>query len=333
MAEEFSTLLKDNPRVSKVWSFDRKRLVEAFAWLKFLRELKSEDYDLVLDAHSSLRTFIARVYFLIFSPKTRWKKISKSRWRRLGYITFKKLWPSAWRPIHLSHAAAKLAGGTGQERPELSWITTVAKPLDSHSSAPLEFGNRFKTVAIVPSSAWPGKQWRTGHYLEWMIAFRKVQPDTQFLILGMRTDRAATELRNQLVESGIKHKDGIGHYNLPEVAAVLSQCDLAVGVDTGLLHLSEAVGTPVVALFGPTRSDFGFGPTHPQSVPCNTQIWCSPCSKDGTLCFRPFRRFKCMEEIAPEVLGLSTQSLMKETRAEPLLKSGQAEADLESRRK
>jgi ADP-heptose:LPS heptosyltransferase len=40
---------------------------------------------------------------------------------------------------------------------------------------------------------------------------------------------------------------------LDRVAAVLARCTLAVGVDTGLLHLAAAVGTRYVGLFGPTN--------------------------------------------------------------------------------
>ena len=44
----------------------------------------------------------------------------------------------------------------------------------------------------------------------------------------------------------------VQNLHLRRVAALLSQCELYVGNDSGLMHLAAAVGTPVVILFGPT---------------------------------------------------------------------------------
>jgi ADP-heptose:LPS heptosyltransferase len=43
--------------------------------------------------------------------------------------------------------------------------------------------------------------------------------------------------------------------HLRKVAALLSRCHAYVGVDSGLMHVAAAVGTPPVAVFGPTDPD------------------------------------------------------------------------------
>jgi len=40
--------------------------------------------------------------------------------------------------------------------------------------------------------------------------------------------------------------------DLPLLAAVLSQCSLFIGNDSGITHLAAALGVPTIALFGPT---------------------------------------------------------------------------------
>lgn len=52
--------------------------------------------------------------------------------------------------------------------------------------------------------------------------------------------------------------------DLVSTAGVLSQMDLFIGVDCGITHLSALVGTPTIALFGPTRREL-WGPVGPRA--------------------------------------------------------------------
>ena len=76
-----------------------------------------------------------------------------------------------------------------------------------------------------------------------------------------------------------------------ELAAVLKQARLVVSNDSGPMHLAAAVGTPVVALFGPTDP----GRTAPTGAPfrvLDRYVFCSPCFRDEC----PYAH-ECMEEI------------------------------------
>lgn len=57
--------------------------------------------------------------------------------------------------------------------------------------------------------------------------------------------------------------DLTGRTDLPTLAAVVSRCALLLAVDTGPAHLAAAVGTPLVALFGPTPPG-DMGPPGPE---------------------------------------------------------------------
>lgn len=73
-----------------------------------------------------------------------------------------------------------------------------------------------------------------------------------------------------------------GKTTLRELAAVIRSADVFIGADSGVMHLAAAVGTPVVAIFGPSNAD-AWGPWTPEgrSRVVRSGVECSPCSYVG----------------------------------------------------
>ena len=73
-----------------------------------------------------------------------------------------------------------------------------------------------------------------------------------------------------------------------------------LGSDTGLLHISEAMGTPVTMILGPTSRETGARVTLSESkVIENKDLWCRPCSQNGSRpCYR--KEQYCLTEIDSE---------------------------------
>ncbi len=67
-------------------------------------------------------------------------------------------------------------------------------------------------------------------------------------------------------------------HGLRELAYLLKQSVLFVGCDTGPLHIAAAVGTPVVAIFGPKDPGI-YGPAGEGHVVVRKQVECSPCER------------------------------------------------------
>ena len=85
-----------------------------------------------------------------------------------------------------------------------------------------------------------------------------------------------------LVDALVLHLDGrvfkaVGH-DLLNLAALLKQCHLVISNDTGPMHIAAAVGTPVVAIFGPT-APWRTGPYSKKSSIITANLDCSPCFK------------------------------------------------------
>ena len=124
-------LLKGHPRLTKVWEFDRSKGGGLLAWLSLCEKLWKEGFTEVLDLHSTLRSQVARIYFLVRAKMSKreiqWKTISKERLKLTGLFAAKRFWPESLRPTRLVERFAKLAGGTGTERPDLRHLVNTAR--------------------------------------------------------------------------------------------------------------------------------------------------------------------------------------------------------------
>lgn len=92
--------------------------------------------------------------------------------------------------------------------------------------------------------------------------------------------------------------DFTGRTTLRESCALLAAADVLVTGDSGPMHLAGAVGTPVVALFGPTTREWGFFPEGPRDVVVEPDMPCRPCSLHGSSRCR--QAVGCMAHITPE---------------------------------
>jgi heptosyltransferase-2 len=84
-----------------------------------------------------------------------------------------------------------------------------------------------------------------------------------------------------------------------DLPAIVARCPLALTNDSGILHVAEACGARVVALFGPTHPKLGFAPLGPRSVAIHGGIGCSPCDLHGPeVC--PKGHHRCLRDISVE---------------------------------
>ncbi len=81
--------------------------------------------------------------------------------------------------------------------------------------------------------------------------------------------------------------------------------------DSGPLHLASAVGTPTVAIFGPTVPAFGFGPLAPDSVAAGLDaLPCRPCTSNvPQRC--PLGHFRCMRDLAPPRIADHVRAILR----------------------
>jgi heptosyltransferase I len=112
------------------------------------------------------------------------------------------------------------------------------------------FSRTAQVVALFPSTRGRAKFWPASGYRE-LARQLLADPSVSILILGGPGEEPLlNEVRSGLPESrAIVCAPG----PIPELVGIIRHAQLAIGNDTGPLHIAAAVGVPSLGLFGPTR--------------------------------------------------------------------------------
>jgi len=100
-------------------------------------------------------------------------------------------------------------------------------------------------------------------------------------LVGSRSDRTTTSAVRALMPADARARafDIAGDTTLETLAAVFGLAQVSVSNDSGAMHLAAAVGTPVVAVFGPTREHetAPLARTGGRAEVITHPVWCRPC--------------------------------------------------------
>lgn len=120
------------------------------------------------------------------------------------------------------------------------------------------------------------KQWPEARFRE--VAEHLVRErEANIVFTGTPADRAQIDqVRAALPQERVV--DLSGGVDLLTAAAVIQQLDLFVTGDTGPMHLAGAVGTPIVAIFGPSDPK-RYGPRGARDTIVRVDLPCSPCNR------------------------------------------------------
>ncbi len=156
------------------------------------------------------------------------------------------------------------------------------------------------------SKRWPIPYW--ARLIDKLIA----EDSANIVLTGTRDDLPLIEAITQRT-----HKQPFnlaGQTSLSQLAALLQQAALLISGDSGPMHIAAAVGTPLIAIHGPTDPVMS-GPVSPYASILRSDIWCSPCytAQDGPADCR-FYTTQCMKDITPEqVLKVVHNKLNEQT--------------------
>lgn len=216
----FIELAEKSGYFNQVWVIDRWKWNDFAAWLGFYKTMKEKDFDGVYDLQRSDR---ARIFYHLSPPRL------KKAW--MGNAKTKSSTPKKQILAGLLYTP-----DTPFPIPDLSWLEADIS----------RFNIKTPFVILVPGCApqHPGKRWPIAHYA---VLTQKLQ------MKGYTIVAIGAEAETQLLQELAALAHGIinlcGKTSFMEIASLARKAMMAIGNDTGSMHLISAVGCPALALF------------------------------------------------------------------------------------
>jgi heptosyltransferase-2 len=277
-------LLDTHPAVRQVIRYDKRggdRGWRGFAALA--HRLREAHYEVAYVPHRSLRSALLAW----------WARIPA----RVGFR-------DGWRMLYTeSRRRPAVAGAHEVDRllalagdPRAIRTPSIGVTAGDHAAA-LEFVNAEElgdeVVALAPGSIWGTKRWP--HFAG--LAERLAATHAVAVVGGADDGALADAIVAAARKAGGRAASGCGRLTLRESAALIGRSRLLVTNDSAPLHFAQAMGTPTVALFGPTLAAFGFGPLNPgDRVVEVTDLDCRPCSRHGPATC-PLEHHRCLRDL------------------------------------
>lgn len=283
--KSYKTLLENNPYIDKVFTLEK-------SLNDLVKQLKSEDYDYVIDLHNNLRTRIIK--FRLKAP------LAPRRGRKLRMFSFDKLNFQKWilvkfkkdimPKVHIVDRYMKTVESLGVKNDNKGLDYFIPEkddlPLDW---LPENFQKKYAVYAI-------GGQHETKKMpLHKMVELCKTIK-LPLVLIGGKEDTVISEQLSVSIKN-IPIFDACGKMNLNQSASIIQKAEIVYTHDTGMMHVAAALKKKVISIWGNTVPEFGMYPYQTSfEIIENKNLQCRPCSKIGyDKC--PAGHFKCMNEL------------------------------------
>ena len=321
--------LASHPAVSSILTYDKAgREGGLLGVLKLARRLRKEAYSLAIVLPGSIRTalavYLARIPrrigtdqssgLLLFADRVKFPQELKSSPHARPVLLAERIWRalggkgSFVSPLFTDVVSLNLEYDT--IRRHLQLLSPLGVQIEENLLQPKLFpspadqkrvdeflsgkasGN---LIAIAPGSVWATKRWPLDHYKS--LVGGLIQGGCTVVVIGGREDAELCERLAQHFPSD-RVVNTCGQLTPLQSAEMLRKCRVLVTNDSAPMHLAAAVGTPCVAIFGPTVPEFGFTPFGPQHIIIERKaLWCRPCTPHGgARC--PIGTHECMTGIS-----------------------------------
>jgi heptosyltransferase-1 len=292
--DTLAPLLKHCPLIDELILFRRgefARLSNLPRFFQFLRVLREKRFDRVIDLQCLFRSGLmswatgaperfgladaregARVFYTELVPVTRCHDIDR-------YLLLAR---------HLGCGSTPVEFPLGTSADDEAYVDSLV-------------GNARSLIGVNPSARWKTKLWGDESFARLIERL----PRDRVVVSGSAEDA----LRIGAIARGCLNV--AGKTTLTQLAELYRRCAVLITNDSGPMHVAVAVGTPAVAIFGPTDPELS-GPYGKGNVVVRSGVSCSPC--ESPRCANRVR-MECMKRVSVEQVLAAVEPYLAAVRA------------------
>jgi lipopolysaccharide heptosyltransferase II len=177
-------------------------------------------------------------------------------------------------------------------------------------------GREARVIALHASGGRAIKQWPPERFAQAAARVAR-ELDATLVLSGSPGDRPIVDEVRAKLPDDVAIIDLAGELELPILGAVLERCLVFITGDTGPMHLAAAVGTPTVAVFGPS-DPARYAPISTRHRVVRIDLPCAPCNRIRL----PPQRCQghtpdCLEGVTVDAVVAAARDLRREVEQEP----------------
>lgn len=278
-------VLKNNPNIDKLIIYDKKKSSN----LQLIKTLRSEKFDIAVSPHRSHRAsyslFLSGIPFRV-------------GFDRAGFsFLYTKTVPHRFDGTHeIDRNLSLLKVFKEYDESKIHRFPEIFldKEEDGYYT---KLGLKSKNyILIAPGSKWKTKRWTVRGFSDLIDTLLK--KGEKVVVFGGKED---TDFAQEIIRGKMGVINIVGKTSLRESFSLVKHAKALISNDSAPVHMAVSFNTPVVDIYGPTITDFGFYPYRNGVVVEVKGLKCRPCGLHGhNRC--PTGTFECMEKISAEMV-------------------------------
>jgi len=282
---QYASLLEANPYISKIHTLEDKKLPD------LMQRLDDEKFDLIIDLHNNLRTFLIRTNLGI--ENRIFNKLNFSKWLIVNF----KINNLPHLHIVDRYLATLKDFDVVNDDKGLDYFIPEKDNVDI-AILPEQFKNGY--IAFVIGAMHNTKKLTINKAIELCSKIK-----LPIVLIGGKADVETGEAI--IAGSNSTLFNACGKFNLNQSASLIKQSQKVVAHDTGMMHIAAALKKEIISVWGNTIPEFGMYPYYGANLTLENQkltnhllevkgLKCRPCSKIGfDSC--PKGHFNCIEQL------------------------------------
>jgi heptosyltransferase-2 len=267
--DEYAQLISANKNVNSFFTFGKNSISD------LRKVIKENKYDLIIDLQNNIRSNLLRLF-----QRGKVVRYKKKNLKKFLLVLFKINLYKEIIPVYKKYILT---------------VKKIFSDIDTDfiiSDLKRKSTEKQNYILLCPTS----KHFTKTYPKEKFREITKKYPDRTFYLVS-GDNPAEKEICSFIARDNQNVKDLSGKTDYKMLMELIGNSELVICNDSGILHLSEAIGKRVIAIFGSTVREFGFYPQLKDSVVIeNKNLKCRPCSRAGKdKC--PKKHFRCMNDL------------------------------------